>query len=137
MAVSRAEVVGTAGLPEVTPTVEALVTGAAGGEPLPNDTRARIGPHVGADLRSVRVHRGPEVAAAAASLQARAFTHGPDVFLGAGESPSDVSLMAHESTHVVQQGAARAPAVQRLSVADIPGSGLVIDGVRALRATPC
>ena len=44
-------------------------------------------------------------AAAAAQIHARAFTYGKDIFVGPGESPADLALMAHESTHVVQQGA--------------------------------
>ena len=120
--------------PEVSPTVEGLVTSASGGEPLPNDTRGKIEPHLGADLAGVRVHRGPAAGSAAASIGARAFTHGSNIFLGSGESPTNLALMAHESAHVVQQGGAavQRDVLQRLSVADIPGSSYVIDAVRAV-----
>jgi hypothetical protein len=37
------------------------------------------------------------------ALGARAFAHGNDIFLGAGESADDLALMAHEATHVAQQ----------------------------------
>lgn len=37
------------------------------------------------------------------SLGARAFTFGTDIFLGAQEQPTDLALMAHEVTHVIQQ----------------------------------
>jgi uncharacterized protein DUF4157 len=46
-------------------------------------------------------------------MGARAFAYGSDVFLGAGESGADLGLMAHELTHVVQQGAAGQRAPQR------------------------
>ncbi len=57
-----------------------------------------------ADLGHVRVHTGPEAASAAAHINARAFTSGHHIWLGAGESPRDTRLMAHEVAHVVQQG---------------------------------
>ena len=60
-------------------------------------------------LGGVRVHTGGNAAHAATSLGARAFTVGNDIFLNRDESPFDVGLMAHESTHVVQQGAAAHP----------------------------
>ena len=57
------------------------------------------------------------MSAAAAELHARAFTVGADIFLGEGESPADLELMAHEATHVVQQ---QAVAVYRdLEVTDL------------------
>jgi hypothetical protein len=39
-------------------------------------------------------------------LGAQAFTHGSDVYFGAGKSPGNNELTAHELTHVVQQGTA-------------------------------
>lgn len=74
-----------------------------GGQPLDPGVRARVEPALGADLGPVRVHEDAGAAQAAESIQARAFTHGQDIWLGAGESPGDLGLMAHEATHVVQQ----------------------------------
>jgi Domain of unknown function (DUF4157) len=37
------------------------------------------------------------------SLGAQAFTHGSDIYYGAGKSPANSDLTAHELTHVVQQ----------------------------------
>ena len=88
--------------PEVSADVDAYITSAGEGEPLPDDVRERLERHMGADLRGVRVHATPEAAWAAAQLQARAFTFGRDIFLGEGESAGDLELMAHEATHVVQ-----------------------------------
>jgi hypothetical protein len=85
------------------------------GQPMAPGVRRRIEPHVGADLSGVRVHSGARAGQAAASLGARAFTHRQHIFLGRQESSSDVQLMAHEATHVVQQGAtANTPDVQPL-----------------------
>jgi hypothetical protein len=91
--------------PGVPRSVEALVARPGGGQPLDPGVRARIEPHLGTDLSSVRVRRGPAVDAAAAALRARAFTSGGTIYLRAGESASDASLMAHEATHVAQQNA--------------------------------
>jgi hypothetical protein len=86
-------------------TVETLIRDPGAGEPLPPDVRERIESHLGVALGGVQVHTAPAARDAAAQLNARAFTFGPHIFLGPGESASDVALMAHEATHVVQQGA--------------------------------
>ena len=89
----------------MTASLESFITGISGGEPLAEALRERIEPVLGADLSNVRVHTDDASAAAAAQIHARAFTYGKDIFVGPGESPADLALMAHESTHVVQQGA--------------------------------
>ena len=91
--------------PEMSASLESFITGISGGEPLAEALRERIEPVLGADLSNVRVHTDDASAAAAAQIHARAFTYGKDIFVGPGESPADLALMAHESTHVVQQGA--------------------------------
>ncbi|MCP4664212.1 MAG: DUF4157 domain-containing protein, partial [bacterium] len=82
------------------------------GAALSGRVREKVEPVLGADLSGVRVHRSPAAQSAARSLQAKAFTHRNHIWLGPSQSPEDVQLMAHEATHVVQQGAG-APAVQR------------------------
>ena len=81
------------------------------GAPIRPDVLSRLESGMGADLGGVRVHEGPAAHDSAAALHARAFTHKSDIWLGRGESQSDLHLMAHEATHTVQQGAAvsRAP----------------------------
>ncbi|MCU1347060.1 MAG: hypothetical protein JWO56_90, partial [Acidobacteria bacterium] len=64
---------------------------------------------VGTGLRDVHLHRAAD---AAAKLKARAFTVGRHIFFGAGESPDDLRLLAHEATHVRQQRGNSVPAVQ-------------------------
>lgn len=79
-----------------------------GGQPLPDSERAFFEPRFGRDFANVRVHSGPDASALARSVQARAFTLGDSVVLGAGQytpgTPSGRALLAHELTHVVQQG---------------------------------
>lgn len=75
-----------------------------GGEPMADDVRAHLEERVGADLSGVRIHSGSEADEAARSLRARAFTNRNHIWLASGESPHDVRLLAHETTHVLQQG---------------------------------
>ncbi len=73
------------------------------GSPLRPDVRSVLESGMGVDLSAVRVHEDRSAHQAAASINARAFTHKNDIWLGEGQSQSDLNLMAHEATHVVQQ----------------------------------
>jgi phage-related protein len=110
---------GTA--PEGVPPVVAGVIRAPGpGEPLPVTVSGPLGASFGTDLAPVRVHADHRAGAAAEALGVRAFTVGSRVFLGPGQRPTDLPLMAHEVAHVVQQQAR--PAVQLF--AHTPADGL-------------
>ena len=61
----------------------------------------------GYDFSNVIVKSDSEAANLNRTLGARAFTNGSDIWLGKGEKATDVKLMGHELTHVVQQGAAK------------------------------
>lgn len=74
-----------------------------GGAPLTADVRERLEAGFGADLAAVRVHEGPDAARLAQGHSARAFAFGHHVVLGPGESSRDLTLMAHEVAHVLQQ----------------------------------
>lgn len=76
------------------------------GAPLNQKLRARFEPIFAADLGHVRVHSSEDARATAAELNARAFTHRNHIWLGPGERSDDVALLAHETTHVLQQNAA-------------------------------
>jgi len=82
-----------------------------GGSPLAPDVRREMEGHFNADFSGVRVHQGAESADLNNRLSARAFTTGNDIFVGQGGlnagSRGGKELLAHELTHVVQQGAAR------------------------------
>jgi hypothetical protein len=88
-------------------TIDTLSAG--GGSPLPESLRARLEPRFGYDFGAVRVHTDGAATGAATALGARAFTVGDHLFFGAGEyqptSAQGQKLIAHELTHVVQQGA--------------------------------
>jgi hypothetical protein len=74
-----------------------------GGSALAPEVRAFMEPRFGADFSSVRVHTGSEAVQMNRELSAQAFTHGSDVYFGAGKSQGNNELTAHELTHVVQQ----------------------------------
>jgi len=78
-----------------------------GGSPLSEDVRGFMEPRFGADFSGVRVHTGGEAVQMNQELGAQAFTHGSDVYFGAGKSPGNNELTAHELTHVVQQTGAK------------------------------
>ena len=79
-----------------------------GGSPLPDSTRQGMESAFDSDFSQVRVHTGTQAAAMSQGIQAHAFTHGSDVYFNNGQySPNTEGgqrLLAHELTHVVQQG---------------------------------
>ncbi len=60
-------------------------------------------PRFGVDFSHVRVHTGSNAIQMNRDVGAQAFTHGSDIYYGAGSSPTNLELTAHELTHVVQQ----------------------------------
>jgi hypothetical protein len=95
----------------------APLPGSGVGRPLTPHIASPISRSFGIDVSSVRVHSDVQAAAAAGALGARAFTVGGHVFLGQGQRPTDMPLVAHEVAHTVQQQGA--PRVQLWS----PGTG--------------
>jgi hypothetical protein len=91
------------------------------GQALPSDVQRELSPKFGADFSDVRVHADDEAADMASAVQAQAFTHGADIYMGKGQYQPGTStgkqLLAHELTHTIQQsgGAPRnvAPLIQR------------------------
>jgi hypothetical protein len=96
---------GSSSAAPVSASVTSVVNSPISGSPLSDSVRSRVEPVLGADLSSVRVHSGSLAQEASHSLNAKAFTHQNNIFLGRGQSATDLSLMAHEATHVMQQGA--------------------------------
>jgi hypothetical protein len=96
----------------VAPDLEGRIRALRGrGRPLPESVRAFFEPRFGHDFSAVRLHTDGAAREAARTLRARAFTVGHDVVFGEREfRPASVEatrLLAHELTHVVQQGSAR------------------------------
>jgi hypothetical protein len=78
------------------------------GQPLAPATAAHMGQAFGRDFSSVRVHTDGKAAEMNKGINARAFTHGADIYFNKGEYRPESSqgkrLLAHELTHTVQQG---------------------------------
>jgi uncharacterized protein DUF4157 len=78
------------------------------GSPLPEGTRNEMETSIGGDFKDVRIHRNVDDAAMNKQLNAQAFTHGKDIYFNDGkydpQSKGGKHLLAHELTHVVQQG---------------------------------
>jgi hypothetical protein len=81
-----------------------------GGSALGPEVRSFMEPRFGADFSNVRVHSDAQSDGLNRQIGARAFATGSDVFFRKGEyepnSSAGRSLLAHELTHVVQQGGA-------------------------------
>jgi hypothetical protein len=98
---------------DVAPDVESRIQAArGGGSPIADGARTKLESAFGADFGSVRVHTDSESDVLNRSVQARAFTTGRDIFFRQGEynpgSAGGQELLAHELTHVVQQGGSSA-----------------------------
>ena len=79
------------------------------GQALDAAIRAFFEPRLGQGLGHVRVHSGPDARALTDRLDARAVTYGSDIGFGAGESPPDRGLLAHDLVHTIQHRGAHAP----------------------------
>lgn len=94
----------------------AVSTAERGGTPLSAETRSFFEPRFGQDFSDVRIHADGEAASSARAVQARAYTFGNDIVFGANQyAPATTQgkqLLAHELTHVIQQGGG-GKAVQR------------------------
>jgi hypothetical protein len=94
--------------PDVEPGPTLASSRSSEGRALAPATRSFFEPRFAVGLGGVRLHSGPEEATLAAQLNARAFAHGSDIWLGAGEHEGDRRLMAHELAHVLQASGSRA-----------------------------
>jgi hypothetical protein len=95
-----------------TPDLEASIQQAkGGGQPLSESVRQPMEQAFGADFSGVNVHTDAHSDQLNQSIQAKAFTTGQDVFFRQGAydpgSRGGQELIAHELTHVVQQGGAK------------------------------
>ena len=125
-------------LSEVTTNLESHIQSLkGGGQTLPESARAYFEPRFGYDFSSVRVHTDARAAESAKVVNARAYTRGRDVVFGAGQyaigTDEGRRLMAHELTHVVQQGMSSSAAkIQRVIEGDITQMSITEDWARKL-----
>jgi len=94
----------------------------ASSQPLDGATRTFMEERFGHTFGQVRIHTDGQAAQSARDVHALAYTVGRDVVFGAGQYQPQTGagrrLIAHELTHVVQQGAWRNYTPQRYSLSD-------------------
>jgi hypothetical protein len=93
------------------------------GAPLASSVRQDMETRFGHDFTGVRVHSDAGAAHSARDVDAHAYTVGNNIVFGAGqfspESGEGRRLLAHELTHVVQQGERRAEVLRRNGFGDV------------------
>jgi hypothetical protein len=96
-------------------TANAIQQQRGSGHGLDEGMAAKAGATLGQDFSGVKIHTDGQADQLSHQLGAKAFTTGNDIFFRSGEynpaSSEGQTLIAHELTHVVQQGAS-APSVQ-------------------------
>lgn len=118
---------------------QGLKGGRQGGSNLPTSTRSFMEKRFGYDFSSVRVHHDAKANGLAQDINARAFTLQNDIYFARSEykphSHHGRHLLAHELTHVVQQGEGRiGRQIQRQTdCSDYPG----YDGSADLKTYNC
>jgi hypothetical protein len=114
---------------QASPDLQQQLAGSTGkGQELPEHTKAEMEAVFGSDFSQVKVHTDTAAVQMNQQLGARAFTHGNDVYFNQGAYQPGTQqgnhLLAHELTHVIQQGAAQqVPGVQRTVEMRPPGRG--------------
>ncbi|GAA0560584.1 eCIS core domain-containing protein [Chitinophaga japonensis] len=97
-----------AGPPVHDQVAASLYSSKGGGQPLQQETRTWMENRFGADFSQVKVHTGAQAVQLSRDLNAQAFTHGTDIYFNEGKyAPAATEgrhLLAHELTHVIQQG---------------------------------
>ena len=103
------------GMPIAPDTEQDVQAARGGGQALPAQLRQQMGAAFGADFGGLHIHTDQRANTLNRALNARAFTTGQDIFFRQGEyqpgSRAGQELLAHELTHVVQQGGQ--PSIQR------------------------
>ena len=100
------------------------------GQPLPDISRQFFEPRFGQDFSNVRIHTDSIAAKSAQSINALAYTTGNNIVFNEGQyapgSDSGNRLMAHELTHVMQQGStSTGKSIQRQNIPDPTASFII------------
>jgi hypothetical protein len=110
--------------PEITREFQSKLENSKGsGRSLDDSTRTEMESKMSADFSRVKIHTGGDAHHMNESVNAKAFTHGDDIYFKTGNydpgSTRGVELLAHELTHVIQQrGSSINPGVQRQAESD-------------------
>lgn len=109
------------GSTEATPEFHSKLNASkGGGQSLEDSTRSEMESKMGADFSNVKVHTGGEANQMSESINAKAFTHGQDIYFKDGQhntsSNEGKELLAHELVHTVQQGGNVQAKIQRQNI---------------------
>ncbi|WP_299222274.1 DUF4157 domain-containing protein [uncultured Aquimarina sp.] len=87
---------------------KSLAKSKGSGQKMDNTTKSFMNKGIGADFSNVKIHTDSNAIQMNQSLRAKAFTNGNDIYFNKGQynpqSSEGKHLLAHELTHVVQQG---------------------------------
>jgi len=93
------------------PFEQSLSSTKGAGSALPDNTRQFMESRFQADFSGVRVHTGTYAESMSRQINAQAFTHGNDIYFNSSkyspQSGAGSTLLAHELTHTIQQGASK------------------------------
>lgn len=100
---------GEGGSLTTTPEFDQQLEGTKGsGSKMESSVQRELETHTGTDLSGVKVHTGSAADAMSESINAKAFTHGQDIYFKGDNynpgTPEGKGLLAHEVAHTVQQG---------------------------------
>lgn len=120
----------------VAPPIVHEVINSSGGKSLDADTRSFMEPRFNYDFSNVKIHDNDLAAKSASSINALAYTSGNNVVFNSGQyntnSDSGKRLLAHELTHVVQQGNSVNLKVQRFTqtrTISEPGKNITVERI--------
>lgn len=111
----RSAAPGAGSVSRVPPFVHDVVS--SPGRPLDAATRSFMEPRFGHDFSKVRIHTDAKAAESADAVNAHAYTVGRDIVFAQGRYSTGAQsrqLLAHELTHVVQQGSGESTAAQSI-----------------------
>ncbi len=109
------------------------------GNSLPAKTLAEMNSSFGTDFSGVHIHNDSGSANMNKDLHAQAFTRGNDIYFNAGkynpESTTGKQLLAHELTHVIQQGQTPSSLISRKISVENPDNNIPNPGGAGLVQT--
>lgn len=111
------------------PFEQSLSSSKGGGSALPGDTRQFMESRFNADFSGVRIHTGATAQSMSSSIHAQAFAHGNDIYFNEGkfspQTQSGATLLAHELTHTIQQGASPAKGASAVAPKSIARKNII------------
>jgi len=110
------------------PSTASILDHPGAGDPIPQPIRNTLESRLKADLRHVVVHHDARADTAVRALHARAVTRGDHIWLASDASPYDLSLMAHEVTHVLHHNDHTVHRQVKGTGTDTAGDGIYYSG---------